>query len=86
MSETNKSIKINVIWNTILSLSSIIFPFITFPYITRVLGVEVNGIISFSSATINYFSLFCVVDLMENSEHSVLTMHLHSCFPSDLNH
>ena len=63
MSETNKSIKINVIWNTILSLSLIIFPFITFPYITRVLGVEVNGIISFSSATINYFSLFATLGL-----------------------
>ena len=63
MSEANKSIKINVIWNAILSLSSIIFPFITFPYITRVLGVEVNGIISFSSATINYFSLFATLGL-----------------------
>lgn len=58
-----KSIKKNVIWNGILSLSTIIFPFVTFPYITRVLGVEVNGAINFSLSTVNYFSLFATLGL-----------------------
>ena len=59
----NKSVGINAIWNGILSLASILFPIITFPYITRVLGVEVNGAISFSLSVSNYFSLFATLGL-----------------------
>lgn len=58
-----KSIGINVIWNGILSLSSILFPIITFPYITRVLGVETNGAISFTTSVVNYFALFATLGL-----------------------
>lgn len=58
-----KSIGINVIWNGILSLSSILFPIITFPYITRVLGVETNGAISFATSVVNYFALFATLGL-----------------------
>lgn len=58
-----KSIGVNVIWNGILSLTSILFPLITFPYITRVLGVETNGAISFSSSVVNYFALFASLGL-----------------------
>lgn len=65
MSENKKSasIGVNVIWNGILSLTSILFPIITFPYITRVLGVETNGAISFSSSVVNYFTLFATLGL-----------------------
>lgn len=58
-----KSIGINVIWNGILSLSSILFPIITFPYMTRVLGVETNGAISFATSVVNYFALFATLGL-----------------------
>ena len=34
------SIKFNFIMNALLTLSSVIFPIITFPYISRVLGVR----------------------------------------------
>lgn len=63
MNSKNKSIGINAIWNGILSLASILFPIITFPYITRVLGVEVNGAISFAMSVTNYFSLFATLGL-----------------------
>lgn len=58
MERKNTSLTLNVIWNGILSLSQILFPLITFPYITRILGVEVNGANSFSLSVVNYFSLF----------------------------
>ena len=58
-----KSIKTNIIWNGILSISSIIFPLITFPYTARVLGVEVNGVINFVTSTVNYFALFATLGL-----------------------
>ena len=50
-----KSIKYNAIVNGILSVANIIFPLITFPYISRVLGVEVNGKLNFASASLTYF-------------------------------
>lgn len=58
-----KSIKYNAIVNGILSVANIIFPLITFPYISRVLGVEINGKLSFASASLTYFSLFATLGL-----------------------
>lgn len=50
------SVKYNLIMNIILKLSTIIFPFITFPYISRVLGAEYNGKIAFASSVVYYFT------------------------------
>lgn len=58
-----KSIKYNAIVNGILSVANIIFPLITFPYISRVLGVEANGRLNFASASLTYFSLFATLGL-----------------------
>lgn len=58
-----KSLKYNAIMNAILSIANIIFPLITFPYVTRTLGVEVNGKLAFASSVINYFSLFATLGL-----------------------
>lgn len=58
-----KSIKHNAIVNGILSVANIIFPLVTFPYISRVLLVEANGRLNFASATLNYFSLFATLGL-----------------------
>ncbi len=51
-------IKKNITYNVILTLSQYIIGFITFPYISRVLGVSNIGIVSFVDNTINYFILF----------------------------
>lgn len=51
------SIGKNALYNTIKSISSIIFPFITFPYITRVLLTDNVGKINFGNSVISYFSL-----------------------------
>lgn len=37
MSKNNKSVKVNFIMNAILNLSAVIFPLITFPYVSRIL-------------------------------------------------
>ena len=52
------SIHYNFLMNIILKMSSFIFPLITFPYVSRVLGASGNGKLAFASAVINYFSLF----------------------------
>lgn len=58
-----KSIKRNAFVNGILSVANIIFPLITFPYVSRVLLVEANGRLNFSSSAVNYFSLFATLGL-----------------------
>ena len=52
-----KSIKKNIVFNAIKTMSAIIFPLITFPYISRTLLVENIGKINFGLSFISYFSL-----------------------------
>lgn len=52
-----KSLKTNAVLNTIKTLMSLIFPLITFPYLSRVLGVENIGKVNFSSSVVSYFTL-----------------------------
>ena len=53
-----KSLKLNFIMNAILTMSSFIFPLITFPYISRVLQPAGNGKVNFMLSVITYFNMF----------------------------
>lgn len=53
-----KSLKLNFIMNAMLTMSSFIFPLITFPYVSRVLGPTGYGKVSFATALIAYFLIF----------------------------
>ena len=59
----SKSLKKNGIYNVLKTCSSIIFPLITFPYISRVLQPENIGKINFSSSFVTYFSLISILGL-----------------------
>ena len=52
-----KSIKKNTVFSTIKILSSILFPLITFPCITRVLSTDNVGKINFGLSIVSYFTL-----------------------------
>ena len=52
-----KSLKKNFIMNAILTMSSFIFPLITFPYVSRVLGPTGTGKVAFGTSLISYFSM-----------------------------
>ncbi len=52
-----ESLKINMILNGIKGLMAIIFPLISFPYISKILGVEAIGKYNFANSIINYFIL-----------------------------
>lgn len=54
----NNSIKINFIMNALLTISASIFPLITFPYVSRILGPSGTGNVSFATSIVTYFSLF----------------------------
>lgn len=53
-----KSIKINFLMNIVLTMSTFIFPLVTFPYVSRVLGPVGTGKVSFATSVISYFLLF----------------------------
>ena len=50
-----KSLKLNFIMNAILTMSSFLFPLITFPYVSRVLLPEGTGRVSFANSVVTYF-------------------------------
>ena len=52
-----RSIKYNFVMNLILTASNFLFPLITFPYVSRVLQVEANGILAYVTSIVSYFSL-----------------------------
>lgn len=52
-----KSLRLNAFLNGTKQILSVIFPLITFPYVSRVLGSAEYGRYAFSSAVINYFTL-----------------------------
>lgn len=56
--EKEKSIKLNFLMNALLSISSFIFPLITYPYVSRVLQPEGLGSVNFATSIITYFSMF----------------------------
>ena len=56
-------IKKNTLYNIIKTASTILFPLITFPYISRVLHAENVGKINFGNSIINYFSLIATMGI-----------------------
>lgn len=53
----NKNLNKNTFYSIIKSCSTILFPILTFPYISRVLLTENVGKINFSNSIVSYFSL-----------------------------
>lgn len=52
-----KSLTVNAFLSSIKTLATIIFPLITYPYITRILSVENIGKVNFGQSIVSYFSL-----------------------------
>ena len=52
-----KSLKMNFLMNAMLTMSSFIFPLITFPYVSRVLLPEGTGKVTFATSVITYFAM-----------------------------
>lgn len=57
----SESIKKNFAYKSILTISNYLINFITFPYVSRVLGVERIGLVNFVDNTVNYFLLFATM-------------------------
>ena len=57
------SLKKNIVYSSILTSANYIFPFLTYPYVSRVLGVTNIGICNFIDSIINYFILFSMMGI-----------------------
>lgn len=56
-----RSVKFNVVMNIILTASGFLFPLITVPYVSRVLGPANNGIVSWAFTFVSYFTLVAML-------------------------
>lgn len=59
-----KSLKKNAVLSMVKQLFSFIFPLITFPYITRVLGADNYGKYTFSVSIVNYISYIAAAGIL----------------------
>ena len=64
MSKNNKSVKVNFIMNAILNLSAVIFPLITFPYVSRILTPTGTGRVSSAVALVTYFAMVAQLGIL----------------------
>lgn len=58
-----KSLRKNFLMNTFLSMSSFLFPLITFPYISRILMASGLGKINFATSIVNYLLTFAMLGM-----------------------
>lgn len=58
-----KSVGKNAVLNMLKTVVTLIFPLLTFPYISRVLQVENLGKVNFANSVVNYFVLFATLGL-----------------------
>ena len=57
MTNRQISLKKNFIMNVILTLSSVVFPLISFPYVSRILGTTGTGSVQFATSVVSYFNI-----------------------------
>lgn len=53
----------NYLYNLILTLSNILFPLVSFPYVSRILGPELIGRVQFTVSLAQYFALFAALGI-----------------------
>ena len=59
----NRNLKVNSLLNTVKTLMSLIFPLITFPYVSRILLPENIGKVNFGLSVVGYFSLLATLGI-----------------------
>lgn len=63
MNNRKKSLTVNAVVNGLRTVLNLVFPLITFPYISRILSVEEIGKYNFSDSIVSYFMLFAALGI-----------------------
>lgn len=58
-----KSLKVNATLNLIYAISGFLFPLITFPYASRIIGAEGIGLVNYLWSIVGYVFMFCSLGL-----------------------
>lgn len=66
-----KSLIKNLGYQTIYQILAVCLPLITTPYISRVLGPESLGIYSYTYSTVNYFTIFAMMGVLNYGSRSI---------------
>lgn len=59
-----KSLSVNAVLNGVRSILKMIFPLITFPYVSRILGVDNIGKYNFSVSVVKYFNMIAALGIV----------------------
>ena len=65
------SVKKNLSFQTLYEISVVIFPLLTAPYLSRVLGAEQLGVFSYLSSIAGYFSTFAILGVSNYGSRSI---------------
>lgn len=65
------SLKKNFAYSSLLTSTNYLFPLLTYPYVSRVLGVANIGICNFVDSIINYFTMFSLLGIVATGIRSV---------------
>ena len=63
MIKYERSLSVNIVLNSLKTIMGFVFPLITFPYVSRVLGAEGLGKVNFSSSIVSYFAILATLGL-----------------------
>lgn len=58
-----KSVALNFIMNFLLTASAVVFPLITFPYVSRVLGPQGTGSVAMGTSLVSYFTMIAMLGI-----------------------
>lgn len=58
-----KSLVLNFFMNFFLTLSTVLFPLITFPYVSRILGPEGTGAVAMGTSLVSYFTMIAMLGI-----------------------
>lgn len=59
----SKSLSSNIAFNVLLTVSNYLFPFLVYPYVTRVLGSDSLGICNFADSIVTWASMFSLIGI-----------------------
>ena len=57
------SLKKNIIYSSLLTTANYLFPLLTYPYVSRVLGVANIGLCNFVDSLVNYFLILSMLGI-----------------------
>lgn len=81
MNNSSNKLKMNIAYNVVFQILNIIVPLFTAPYVFRILGKEGIGIYGYTFSIAHYFSLFCMLGILNygNREISMVSDDREKC-------